>query len=291
MLFDDESREEQVVAPDLTEKEKEKAEERTSVSAHVVHEAIRYDGEDELQRPVSALAWSGLAAGMSMGFSFVTMALFRAYLPSASWAPLVVKLGYPVGFLIVILGRQQLFTENTLTAIIPLLARRNLPTFLRVARLWVVVLLANMVGAHLFAWVVGNTSMFDRDVRAAMFQLSTQAVDVTFGTAVLRGIFAGWLIAMVVWMGAAYQNGRLAIIVILTYVVGLAGLTHIIAGAVEVLFLAMVGAKSWGAIAWGYLLPTLIGNSIGGVSLTAAVNHAQVVAGMGAPRKPLPSKS
>lgn len=110
-------------APELTEKQQQEAEERTSVSALVVHEAIRYDGEEELNRPVSALAWSGLAAGMSMDFSFVTQALAYAHLPDARWRPLLVRLGYPVGFLIVmIIGRQQLFTENTLTAIIPLLA-------------------------------------------------------------------------------------------------------------------------------------------------------------------------
>ena len=108
-----------VVAPELTEREKEEAQERTSVSATVVHETVRYDGEEELHRPVSALAWSGLAAGMSMGFSLVAMALFRAYLPDRPWRPLVVRLGYPMGFLIVIIARQQLFTENTLTAIIP----------------------------------------------------------------------------------------------------------------------------------------------------------------------------
>jgi formate/nitrite transporter FocA (FNT family) len=285
MLLDDESREDAVAAPELTEKEQQDAKERTTVSAHVVHEAIRYDGEEELNRPVSALFWSGLAAGMSMGFSLVAMALFRAYLPDARWAPLVVRVGYPLGFLIVILGRQQLFTENTLTVIIPLLARRNLPTLLRVLRLWTVVLLANMVGAHLFAWVVGNTPMFSHDVQHAMLKLATEAANVTFGQAVLRGIFAGWLIAMVVWIGAAYQYGRLAVIVILTYIVGLASLTHIIAGAVEVLFLAMVGVKSWFSIVWGYLLPTLIGNCIGGVSLTAAINHAQVVAGMDSLKK------
>jgi formate/nitrite transporter FocA (FNT family) len=284
-MLDDESREDAVAAPELTEKEQQEAEERTTVRAHVVHEAIRYDGEEELNRPVGALFWSGLAAGMSMGFSLVAMALFRAYLPDAKWTPLVARLGYPVGFVIVILGRQQLFTENTLTAIIPLLARRNRQTLARVARLWAIVLLANMVGAHLFAWVVGNTPMFARNVQHAMLMLATEAANVTFGEAVLRGIFAGWLIAMVVWMGAAYQHGRLAVIVILTYLVGLASLTHIIAGAVEVLFLFMVGAKSWFAIVWGYLLPTLIGNCIGGVSLTAAINHAQVVSGMNNARK------
>jgi formate/nitrite transporter FocA (FNT family) len=274
-----------VVAPELTEKQRQEAEERTSVSANVVHEAIRHDGEEELNRPVSALAWSGFAAGLSMGFSFVAQALFRAHLPNQPWRPLIVNLGYPLGFLIVIIGRQQLFTENTLTAIIPLLARRNSTTFVRVLQLWAVVLAANLVGAHLFAWVVGNTPMFKSEVQAAMLSLAKQAADVSFGAAVLRGIFAGWLIAMVVWMLAAIDTGRIMVIIILTYVVGLAGLTHIIAGAVEVLILPMVGAKSWMAVAWGYMLPTLIGNSIGGVSLTAALNHAQVVAGMQGKKK------
>jgi formate-nitrite transporter family protein len=269
-----------VVAPELTEREKEEAQDRTSVSATVVHETVRYDGEEELHRPVSALTWSGLAAGMSMGFSLVAMALFRAYLPDRPWRPLIVRLGYPMGFLIVIIARQQLFTENTLTAIIPLLAKRDLKTFIRVIRLWTVVLLANLAGAHLFAWVVGTTPMFLPEVRSAMLALAKEAANVTFGEAILRGIFAGWLIAMVVWMLAAVDTGRIAIIVFMTYIVGLASLTHIIAGSVEVLFLVMVGAKSWGSVVVGYMLPTLIGNIIGGVSLTAAINHAQAVAGM-----------
>ncbi|HEX4770759.1 MAG TPA: formate/nitrite transporter family protein [Bryobacteraceae bacterium] len=269
-----------LVTPELTERQKEEAEDRTSVSALVVHEAIRHDGEEELRRPASALAWSALAAGMSMGFSFIGQALLYAYLPDTPWRRLLVTLGYPIGFLIVIIGRQQLFTENTLTAIIPLLTRRSWTAVLEVARLWAIVLVFNLIGAHLFAWIIGNTPMFDRPIRAAMLALAQHAASVSFGEAVIRGIFAGWLIAMVVWMLAAADADRLAIISILTYIVGLAGLTHIIAGATEVLFLPMVGAKSWMAVAWGYLLPTLIGNTIGGASLTAALNHAQVVAGM-----------
>jgi formate/nitrite transporter FocA (FNT family) len=220
-----------------------------------------------------------LAAGMSMGFSFVGQALIYSHLPDVPWRPLLTALGYPLGFLLVIIGRQQLFTENTLTAIIPLLARRNAETLLKVVRIWIIVLLSNLVGAHLFAWVIGNTPMFSREVQEAMMKVATHAAEVGFGTAILRGIFAGWLIAMVVWMLAAVDTGRIAVIVIVTYVVGLANLTHIVAGAVEVLFLPMVGARSWGDVALGYLVPTLLGNIIGGVSLTAAINHAQVVAG------------
>ena len=113
-----------------------------------------------------------------------------------------------------------------------------------------------------------------------MFKLAQSAIHVTFGLAILRGIVAGWLIALMVWILAAIDEGRVAIIVILTYVVGLSHLTHIIAGAVEVLFLPMVGAARWGQVTLGYMLPTLIGNIIGGTALTAALNHAQVVAGM-----------
>src|SRR5271170_3876980 len=189
--------------PALTERQEQEAEDRTSVSALVVHEAIRKDGDEELRRPVSALAWSGLAAGLSMGFSFVAEALFRTYTPAAPWRPLITNLGYPLGFLIVIIGRQQLFTENTLTAIIPLLTRRNHGTLLAVSRLWAVVLLANLTGAHIFAWVIGNTSVLKPEFHQALTELAKGAAHVSFGSAVIRGIFAGWLIATVVWMLAA----------------------------------------------------------------------------------------
>src|SRR5919205_4524491 len=116
-------------APHLDEREERKADQHISASAQVVHEVIRQQGEDELRRTSSGLAWSGLAAGLSMGFSLIAEGLLNVYLPDAQWKPLVTKLGYSVGFLIVIIGRQQLFTENTLTPIIPLLTRRDGKTF------------------------------------------------------------------------------------------------------------------------------------------------------------------
>jgi formate/nitrite transporter FocA (FNT family) len=266
--------------PELTEDEEREARERTSVSAPVVHEAIRRDGEEELRRPATALAWSGLSAGLSMGFSFVAEALLYHYLPDTQWRPLIVSLGYPFGFLLIIIGRQQLFTENTLTAIIPLLARRSLTVLVSVLKLWAIVLCSNLVGAHLFAWVIADTPMFRPEFQSSFHAVAAMAADVSFGTAIVRGIFAGWLIAMVVWMLAAVDTGRIAVIVILTYLVGLSGLTHIIAGSIEVLYLVVIGERSWLSYVGGYMLPTLLGNIIGGVALVSALNHAQVVAGM-----------
>lgn len=282
---------EDLAVPELTNKQRREATERTSVSAVVVHEAIRHDGEEELRRPLSALGWSGLAAGLAMGFSFLTEGLLRSALPDRAWTPLIVNLGYPIGFLIVIIGRQQLFTENTLTAIIPLLARRNMTTFRAVLRLWGAVLTANLVGAHLFAWVIAQTPVARPEVMDALKQLAVQAAAQSAWVAIIRGVFAGWLIAMVVWMLAAVDRERVAIIVALTYVVGLGGLTHVIAGSIEVLFLVMIGAKTWSSYFFGYMCPTLLGNILGGVSLVSALNHAQVVAGMDPNRKAAAEKT
>ena len=131
----------------LSEHEVDEAVKRSTVRVHVVHEAIRLEGEAELKRSASALAWSGFAAGLSMGFSFIGEALLRAHLPDEPWRPIITKLGYSFGFVMVVLGRQQLFTENTLTPIIPLLERRDKETLFLVLRLWGVVLVANLMGA------------------------------------------------------------------------------------------------------------------------------------------------
>src|SRR3954452_17946948 len=110
--------------------EQDEAESRSSPSGKIVYKAICTESEEELDRPTSALFWSGLAAGLSMGFSLVGEGLLRAHLPDEHWRPLVAKFGYSIGFLIVILGRQQLFTENTLTPVLPLLQEKESKTLL-----------------------------------------------------------------------------------------------------------------------------------------------------------------
>lgn len=265
--------------PPLSERQKEEAEDRTSVAVLVVHEAIRKDGDEELRRPVAALAWSGLAAGLSMGFSFLGEAVLTGYLPQAKWTPLLTNFGYPFGFVLAIVGRQQLFTENTLTAIIPLLAKRNFQTLLAVLKLWVVVLAANLIGAGAFAFAIQKMPVLRAEFTGPLMEVATKAGDVNAESALLRGIFAGWLIAMVVWMDAATDQGRMSIIILFTYLVGLAGLTHIVAGSVEIMYLVASGTKTWLEAIGTYMLPTLVGNIIGGVALVSALNHAQVIAG------------
>jgi len=263
---------------EISDREEKKIEERGRIGAVVLHEVIRQEGEEELQRPVAALAWSALASGLSMGFSLIAEGLLRGHLPDLAWRPLVAKLGYPLGFLIVVLGRQQLFTENTLTVVLPLLYRRNLGTLARVLRLWSVVLGGNLVGAFLFTLAL-RAPLFKPEVLAAFHDIGTEAVQFGAGSHFQMAIFSGWLIALMVWLLPAVQEGKVAIIVIITYLVALGGFSHVIAGSVETLYLVVTGALQLSDYLTNFLIPTFLGNVVGGVSLVAALNHAQVVAG------------
>lgn len=263
----------------LSDRDRRRIEDRIAIGAKVVHEAIRNEGQEELARPSSALAWSGLAAGLSMGFSLLAEGLLSAHLPDAPWAPLISRFGYSLGFLIVVLGRQQLFTENTLTVILPLLTRRDLPCVWGVLRLWSIVLAANLVGVFFFAWALGGTDLFQPYVKQAFARLGMLEISYGFWLVLLKGIFAGWLIALMVWLLPFAEAARVHIIIIVTYLVGLAEFSHVIAGSSKVLYLVATGEASPLRFLYGYMVPSLVGNTIGGVSLVAVVNHAQVVAG------------
>ncbi len=259
--------------------EAEQVRERTAISANIVYDAILAEGENELQRSTSALAFSGLAAGLSMWFSFLTQALLQSYLPRARWAELVAKLGYSMGFLIVILGRQQLFTENTLTPILPLLKHRNASTFVNLLRLWGTVLASNWIGTMAFAWVLAHSSAIEADVRPSLLAIGREAASHDFISTMVKAIFAGWLIALLVWLLPFAEAARVAVIFLMTYLIALGSFNHVIAGSVDAFYLVASHDKSWGEYLGKFMLPTLLGNIIGGVSLVTALNHAQVTAG------------
>jgi formate/nitrite transporter FocA (FNT family) len=266
----------------LSPEERRRVEERSAPRAVVVHEVVRREGEKEMDRPVSALAWSGLAAGLSMGFSMIAEGLLHAGLPDAPWRSLVASFGYSLGFLIVILGRQQLFTESTLTAMLPVLYRRDGRSLVGLARVWSVVFAANIAGTVLFAFVVAKGQPFPPEAHAAFLELGRHAIEGGFGSTLLRAVFAGWLIALMVWLLPSAGAARPLIIIILTYIVSLGRLSHVIAGSVEAAFAVLAGGAPIADYLGRFLLPTLIGNVIGGVSLVALVNHAQVSAELAA---------
>lgn len=261
---------------DVSEAERAIVEAHSRPNAALIHETIRAEGESELGRSVTALLLSGLAAGLTMGLSLITEGLLRAHLPEAPWRDLVSKVGYAVGFLVVVLGRQQLFTENTLTPILPLLYNRDMRTFGHVARLWILVLMANVAGTWAVSAVLAGTNLFPPEIREAFTAISQHAVEAAFGSTVLKGICAGWLIALMVWLMPGSGGSRSAVIVLLTWLVSLAGFAHVVAGSVDASFLVLSNQASVADYLWRFFAPTLLGNAIGGVTLVAVLNYGQV---------------
>lgn len=254
----------------------ESAERRESPSAAVVFEAIRHEGEDELRRHGTQLAWSALAAGLAMGFSFLAEGLLVQKLPETSWSDIISAFGYSLGFLIVVLGRQQLFTETPVIAVLPVLNARRLDYFLRMLRLWSIVLLANVAGTLAFAWVVSSVDFFQPALKDVLRELATEQLHGNFTTTMVGAIFAGWLIALMVWLLPFAETARFFVIIIVTWIIGLAGFPHVIAGSVEAFYGVLTDVAGWRAFLVQFFLPALIGNTIGGVVLVAALNYGQV---------------
>lgn len=258
----------------LSDREIEEADDRSSTSAKVVHEAIRLEGTEELERPSSSIAWSGLAAGLTMGTSMLGQALLMAGLPDAPWRGLIASLGYSLGFIFVTMGRQQLFTETTLTVMLPVLHRSH--GIADAARYWAIVFAANIAGTLLFAAAATIPHLFRPEAAHAFTELGTKAVAPGFAGVLMKAVIAGWLIALMVWLMPAAASAKILVIVAVTWLIATAELSHVIAGSSEAAFATMQGAVPWQQYAFGFLLPALIGNSIGGVVFVALLNHAQV---------------
>ena len=263
-------------SPHLNESEQAQAATYTSPRALILHEIVREDGEAALKRTPGALALSGLAGGLSMGFSFLAQALIRADLPDAPWRHLIDSFGYSIGFIIVILAQQQLFTESTVTAMLPVLTRRSLQALGAAARLWIIVLGANLIGTWLFAGLLLPDGLFRDAVEGSLRQGAVDAVPYGFGVTFLKAVFAGWLIALMVWLLPSARSARLLTVLIVTYLVALARLSHVVAGSVEASFAVMTGAVTLGDYFGRFMAPTLLGNIVGGVALVALLNHGTV---------------
>lgn len=257
-------------------REKEDARRREAPSAAVVYEAIRREAVTELSRPLAGLGWSALAAGLSMGFSTVAQALLTSYTPDASWQDIISSFGYSIGFLIVILGRQQLFTENTLTPLLELLCQRSLVVLRRTASLWLVVLVFNMLGTAIFALGLANFNVLDVKVDQALMGIANGEYGVPFDTMFVRAIFAGWLVALMLWVLPFAESARVGVIILVTYVIGLAHFPHIVAGSVGAMYAVFMGEHTVLEFFGDFFVPTLLGNIVGGIMLVAAVNYAQV---------------
>jgi formate/nitrite transporter FocA (FNT family) len=248
----------------------------TRLSARLIYEVIRRDGEEELERPFVSLIWSGLAAGMLISFSVLGEAILRSYLPDAPASFLIENLGYSLGFLVVILGRMQLFTENTITTVLPVVARRSMSCTIAMLRLWSVVLAANVAGAMLAAFFMTLPGAFSDEVSGAIRELSHHAVGMGASQSFIRAIPAGVLVASIVWMMPSSRGSEFFIILTFTWAIAAGDLTHIIAGSVEMGYLLLLGELPITVALFDFFVPVLAGNIVGGTAIFTLLAWGQV---------------
>jgi formate/nitrite transporter FocA (FNT family) len=260
----------------LTEDEKQKVEENSPPAAKVVHASVARQGEDELDRPVGSLFWSAVAAGIAIMVSLWVNGALHHYVPEAPWKDAVVALGYPFGFLIVVLGRMQLFTEQTVVAILPLAREKTARNLKRVARLWSIVLLGNVTGTAFIAALAAHAHVESAQVLGGMLAVAGKLEEHTALDTMMLGVPAGFIMASVAWIRSAEDQFGFWIVVALTAAIGLGGFAHVVVGSTEAWLLVWSGEAGLGWLLGGFLLPALAGNIIGGTGLFALLAHAQV---------------
>ncbi len=253
----------------------EMAEETRRLTAHEILQAALDNARSELGRSIAKLGFAGVAGGITMGLTGLGVASARAVLGSSGWPELAAYLLYPIGFIAVIIGRAQLFTENTLYPVVLVLdEHRNL---LKMLRLWLVVFVANIAGAWIFAVLMAKSSALQPDILAQLVQLGIDASSATQAHFFWSGVVGGWLIALVAWTVTAshWTIGQLAMIYLLTFLVGIGHFAHCIASSCEILTAVMFGSVALTTyVHW--LLPATLGNICGGVVIVSLLNYGQV---------------
>jgi formate/nitrite transporter FocA (FNT family) len=245
------------------------------LTAPEIFEAATENARSELNRSWRALAFSGVAGGITMGLTAIGVASVRSMLGNGGWAELVSYLLYPTGFIAVIIGRQQLFTENTLYPVVLVLDERK--HFLATLRLWGIVFGSNILGAILFAVLATKTLALKPDISARLVELGTVAVQGSFGHLFWSGVVGGWLIALVAWLVTAshWTIGQVVIIWVLTFVVGIGHFAHCIVTSCEILSASLAGTVSFGDYGH-WLSAATLGNIVGGVGIVSVLNYGQV---------------
>lgn len=251
-------------------------EEELPSRAMAIHEHIRQDGEKELERDAMALLWSAVAAGLSMGASLLAKGIFHVHLEGIPGGFLLESLGYTFGFIIVIMARQQLFTENTVTAVLPVMHKPTSTNFKLLFRLWGVVLFGNLIGTGLAALAFEFMPIFDEATRDAFVSIGMEVMQNTPGEMFANAIISGWIIATMVWMFPAAGAAKILVIILMTWLIALGNTTHIVVGTVEILYLVFNGTIHWSDFFWPFALPTLAGNICGGTFIFALLSHAQI---------------
>jgi formate-nitrite transporter family protein len=247
-------------------------------SAEEIFKQVATNARQELDRPSIALALSGFGAGVFMGLSALSVALAIRLLGASTSAQMISRMFYPIGFIVVILGRSQLFTENTLYPVALVLAEKS--QFWNTMRLWSVVLPANMLGAFAFGCLATRTSGIEPATVTAISRLVAATLDHSCAHLFWSGVVGGWLIALAAWLvsGSHSITGSVMVIWMLTFIMGLGNFAHCVASSCEIFVTLLAHQAPWIEFP-RWFFPAVAGNICGGVGLVTILEYGQVMHG------------
>lgn len=234
----------------------------------------------ELTRPAVGLLLSSLAAGMEIGVGPFLMAVLHTLTHGVYARPAVELLmgcAYAVGFIIVVVGRSELFTEHTALAVQPVLAGES--SFASLMRLWGLVLVGNVVGATLFSLTAAALGPALGVIERASFgEMAHNVVKHSSTVMFISAMMAGWMMGLVAWIATAAREtiSQVVLVGLITLAIGLAHLHHSIAGAVEVLMGVIVGEGATVLDFARFLLLSVLGNAVGGAIFVALLKQGHV---------------
>ena len=210
-----------------------------------------------------------------MGLTGIGVASARSLLGDSPWAEFIALLFYPLGFIAVVIGRAQLFTENTLYPVALILTERRY--LLKTFRLWALVYTCNIMGAIIFAVLAVKTGALHPDVARELVSLGRAAVAGEPIHVFWSGVIGGWIIALMAWIvsGSSWTIGQIVVIWALTVVVGMGQFAHCIASSGEILSAVLSGFVSL-PIYVTWLSSATLGNIVGGVIFVTLLNFGQV---------------
>ena len=254
-------------------------------NAEEIYEQVAANAREELKRSTVSLAISGFAGGVFLGLSALGTAITLGMFGSSPQSQFVAKMFYPVGFIVVILGRAQLFTENTLYPVALMLAEKR--HFWNTLRLWCTVLPANVAGALAFAALASRTAALPPSALQALTHLGLLAVAAPPSAVFWSAVTAGWIIATAAWLvsGSHSNSGSILILWLLMFVVGLGNFAHCIATSGEI-FAAILTHQLDILPYFRWLSLAVAGNICGGVGMVTLLEYGQVIYGGDSVRKP-----
>jgi len=255
--------------------QKERVNDKLRLHSATIYEIVSREGSAELSRKMDALAWSGLAAGFAISFSMLAEAYIKMYMPDVPYKSLIENMGYTFGFIIVIMARLQLFTENTITVMLPVFENPAWRNVSKTLKLWAVVFAANLVGTFIVALLLTKMGFASPDQLTAIIDVSHHAIHRDLWDVFVQGIPAGFLIAALVWMLPSSESNDFFVIFLMTYLIAIGDFTHVVAGSAEAFVLLLSGNATF-IEAWGYIGAAGLGNIIGGTGLFALLAYAQV---------------